>query len=126
MAKEEQKQQTQLNLRIRDGEQFYSNESSINFNPNEITLDFKCITHTHDLGDRRGLVLKHNLVILNPFHAKNFLEMFSKVLKDYESKFGEIKKSEPMKKAEKIVKKEQKKTTEKKDNKEEEQDSYFG
>ena len=111
MIKEEKsdKPTTQLNVRIKDGEQFYSNESSINFNPNEIVLDFKCLTHAHDLADKRAIVVKHNTVILNPFHAKNFLNMLSKAVKDYEGKFGEIKKSESMKKAESIVKKEEKK-----------------
>ena len=123
MAKEEKKEtETQINLRIKDQDQFYSNESSINFNPNEIILDFKCITHTHDLGNRRGLVLKHNVVILNPFHVKNFASMLNKVIKDYEDKFGEIKKPESIKKAEKIVKKEQKKKSEDKTA----DDNYFG
>ena len=113
--KEESKETTQLNVRIKDGEQFYSNESSINFNPSEIVLDFKCMTHTHDLADRRSLILKHNLVILNPYHAKSFLAMLIKVVKDYESKFSEIKKPDSMKKAEKIVKREQKEVVKKED-----------
>lgn len=121
--KEESKQSVQVNLRIRDGEQFYSNESSINFNPAEIALDFKCITHTHDLGDRKGLILKHNIVLLNPFHAKNFLNMLAKVVRDYEAKFGEIKKPDSIKKAETLVKKEEKK---RKENVKKDAESYFG
>ena len=73
MAKEDKP--TQLNVRIKDGDQFYANEVSINFNPNEIILDFKCLTHTHEVADHRGLLLRHNPVILNPFHAKSFLIM---------------------------------------------------
>ncbi len=120
--KEEQKQATQLSVRIKDGEQFFSNESSINFNPNEVVIDFKCLTHTHDIADRRGLILKHNLVIMNPFHAKTFLGMISRVIKDYESKFGEIKKPEAVKKAENMIKKEEKKKIESK----KENETYFG
>lgn len=123
MAKEEKQETTQINLRIKDGEQFYANESSINFNPSEISLDFKCATHTHDLGNRRGILLKHNVVILLPFHAKNFVVMLNKAIKDYEEKFGEIKKPEPLKKAEKIVKREQKK---KEESKPESSGDYFG
>ena len=121
MTKEEKKE-TQINLRIKDGEQFYSNESSINFSPNELILDFKCMTHTHDFANRRGLVLKHNLVILSPFHAKSFLVMLNKAIKDYENKFGEIKKPESLKRAEKIVKKEQKKS----EGIKETEENYFG
>ena len=120
--KEEQKPPVQLNVRIRDGEQFFSNESSINFNPNELVIDFKCVTHTHDVADRRGLVLKHNMVIMNPFHAKNFLVMFSKVIKEYERRFGEIIKPEAVKRAESMLKKEEKKKSESKKDAE----IYFG
>lgn len=107
MIKEEVKPK-QVNLRIKDGEQFYSNEISINFNPSEIVLDFKCLTHMHDVGDHRSVLLKHSVVIINPFHAKSFLATLNNAIKDYEEKFGSIKKPEAVKKAEKIVKKEQK------------------
>ncbi len=124
MAKEEPTQ-NQVNLRIKDVDQFYANEISINFNPGEVILDFKCITHIHDIGNHRSMLLKHTPVILNPFHAKSFLAMLNNAIKDYESKFGEIKKPEAIKKAEKMVKKDQKekpvieKTKEK-------NESYFG
>lgn len=107
MAKDEIKTK-QVNLRIRDGEQFYTNEASINFNPSEIIFDFKCITHANELGEHRSIVLKHSFVLLSPYHAKSFLAMLNKVVKDYETKFGEIKKPEALKKAEKLVKKDQK------------------
>ena len=129
MAKEEQKV-NQLNVRIKDGDQFYSNETSINFNPNEIVLDFKCLTHTHEMGDHRSLILKHSVVILNPFHAKAFLGTLSNAIKDFEAKFGEIKKSDAIKKAEKIVKKEQKKAVDdskiKISKSKDDEDNYFG
>ncbi len=108
MSKEEIKQQKQLNVRIKDQDQFYSNEVSINFNPNELVLDFKSVTHLHDIGNHQSIFLRHAPIILTPFNAKSFLVMLNNVVKDYESKFGEIKKPEAVKKAEKIVKKEQK------------------
>ncbi|GEM_PF-1127084 len=106
MEKEEPNQ-VQLNLRVKDDDPFYSNEVTLNFNPTEIILDFKCLAPLHDVGDHRSLLLKHLPVLLNPFHAKSFLMMLDKVIKDYENKFGEIKKPEAIKKAEKIVHKEQ-------------------
>ena len=123
MAKEETKQQ--LNVRVKDGEQFYSNEVSINFNPNEIILDFKCITHLNELGNHRSLLLSHNPIILNPFYAKSFLLMLNKAIQEYETRFGEIKKSESMKKAEKLVKKDQKIKAENEE-KEDKSDVFFG
>ncbi|MBI2148826.1 DUF3467 domain-containing protein [Candidatus Woesearchaeota archaeon] len=124
MAKEEIKQQKQMNIRVKDEDQFYSNEISINFNPNEIILDFKCITHIHDVGEHRSIFLRHKPIILNPFHAKSFLSMLNQAIKDYEVKFGEIKKPEALKKAEKIVKKEEKDKSE--NNIKEPIGSYFG
>jgi hypothetical protein len=114
--------QQQLNLRVKDGDQFYSNEASINFNPNEFSLDFKCLTHLHDVGEHRSLLLKHNIVIMTPFHLKSFANILSKAVVDYEKRFGKIEKSEAVKKAEKLVKKENKKTEQ--ENKEGE--LYFG
>ena len=108
MIKEEIKQQKQINLRVKDEDQFYANEISINFNPNELILDFKCITHIHDVGEHRSMMLRHLPVIINPFHAKSFLNMLNNAINDYEAKFGEIKKSEALKKAEKMVKNQEK------------------
>ena len=128
MAKEEVKtqelKQKQVNIRVKDGEQFYSNEASINFNPNEIIFDFKCLTHANELAGHNSIVLRHNFVLLSPFHAKSFLIMLNKAVKDYESKFGEIKKPESMKKAEKMIKKDQKPSVVEKVK--DKMDSYFG
>lgn len=123
MVKEEQKS-GQINLRVKDGDQFYANEVGINFNPGEVILDFKCLTHIHDVGNHRSIYLRHNPIILTPFHAKSFLVMLNKAVKDYEAKFGKVKKPDAMAKAEKLVKKEQKKKSKVK--KEEGVGTYFG
>ena len=102
--KEEQK----INLRVKDKDQFYSNEVSINFNPNEFALDFKCLTHIHDIADHRAVLLSHNVVVMHPFALKSFWVMLGKALKEYEDKFAKIDKTEAVKKAEKIMKKEKK------------------
>ena len=69
MAKEEK----QLNVRIKDGDQFFANEIGLNFTPTEIILDFKCISNIHDIENHRALLLRHNPVILTPYHAKIIL-----------------------------------------------------
>lgn len=120
MAKEDQ----QVNVRIKDTEQFYSNEAGINFNPNEFSLDFKCVTHLHDFADHRSIFLTHNIVVMSPLHAKSFLAMLNRAINDYESRFGKIEKTEAIKKAEKIIKKEKNKQA--KEEKKEVSDTYFG
>ncbi len=122
MAKEEK----QLNVRIKDGDQFFANEIGLNFTPTEIILDFKCISNIHDIENHRALLLRHNPVILTPYHAKSFLEVLTKAVNDYEKRFGEIKKPKEIDKAEKIMQKQ------KDDNKSREKDNtnddvtYFG
>jgi len=96
MAKEEK----QLNVRIKDGDQFFANEIGLNFTPTEIVLDFKCISNIHDIENHRALLLRHNPVILTPYHAKSFLEVLTKAVNDYERRFGEIKKPKEIDKAE--------------------------
>ena len=119
MAKEEK----QINLRVKDGEQFYANETGINFTPTEVILDFKCINNVQDIGNHRALVLKHNLVILTPYLAKSFMEVMIRAVKDCEAKFGEIKKPKELGKAEKIIQKERAKEV---PEEREQHQSYFG
>ena len=71
--------------------------------------------------------MNHNVIILTPFHAKSFADVLNKAVKDYEDKFGEIKKPTELKKAEDMIKKEQKKIeTKEKNAKKEDNDMYYG
>lgn len=83
-----------LNVSINDGEAFFCHELSINFNPIQIIFDFKSITPRVDMRskDRPSISLKHNVVMLDPFHAKRMQELLTKVIKDYEKDFGKIEK----------------------------------
>jgi hypothetical protein len=129
MAKEiKEIKEQKLNVRIKDDHPFYSNEASINFNPNEFIFDFKCLTQTYDLASQQALVINHSVIILNPYHVKAFADLLSKVIKDYEDKFAEIKKPEPLKKAEKLVKDQEKKIqkSNQKSKKEDEEGLFFG
>lgn len=119
------KEEKQINIRVKDGEQFYANETGINFTPTEIMLDFKCISNVQDIANHRALILKHNLVILTPYLAKSFMQVLNRAVEDYEKKFGEIKKPKELDKAEKIIKKEKEKI-DKEDNTIEPVGSYFG
>jgi len=102
MKKEETKQ---INLRVRDGDQVYANEITINTNPTEFVLDFKTITPVLDFASRNALQVKHTTVILAPHHARKLAEILGKVIDDYESKFGKIETPKSLKKAEKLMKK---------------------
>lgn len=101
-----------LSVKIEDGDAFFAHETSINFSPTQIVLDFKNITPRMDprAGADPILVLKHNPIILSPDHAKNLAELLNKIIKRYEKEFGKIKKPAALEKYEKKHKKKSKQT----------------
>ncbi|MCK4521521.1 MAG: DUF3467 domain-containing protein [Nanoarchaeota archaeon] len=119
---EEKKQK--INMNIGDaGHDFFAHETSINFNPTQFILDFKCITPRVDPRAKESAVinLRHNIVMLDAYHAKRFQELFAKVIDDYEKEFGKIEKPKPMKIIEKKRAKGKKESI-----KEKTTPSYFG
>ncbi|MBW2971966.1 DUF3467 domain-containing protein [Candidatus Woesearchaeota archaeon] len=111
-------QQKNLNVSISDGDAFFCHELSLNYNPMQFILDFKCVTPRVDVRSKDSPVIniKHNVVMLEPYHAKRMLELLSKVVGDYENDFGRIEKPKAIEKMEKKLdaKKEPKKTSDKK------------
>jgi hypothetical protein len=99
-------EEKKISLSVNDGMDFFANEVSVNFSPTHFNLDFKCITPRVDMRSRDSTVLsiKHNLVILDPYHLKNFHEILGDVIKKYEKNFGKIKKPNQLEKAEKNAK----------------------
>lgn len=98
----------QVNLNIVEGEPFFAHEASMNYNPTQITMDFKCITPRVDPRSKKpNFQLKHNVVMIDPWHAKNLLSLLNDVVKRYEKDFGKINKPKAIEKAEKIRKQNQ-------------------
>ena len=87
-----------LNININDGEAFFAHELSINFNPTQMFLDFKCITPRVDprSKDHPTIHIKHNVISLDLFHAKQVYELLGKVLGKYEKEFGIIEIPKPL------------------------------
>ena len=96
----------QINLNINDGEAFFAHEVSMNFMPTQISMDFKCITPRTDPRSKTPtFLMKHNVVMIEPWHAKVLIEVLGNVVKRYEEEFGKIKKPTAILKAEKKQKK---------------------
>lgn len=102
-----EKEQKQVNVRVKDGDQLMAHETTINYSPTEFVLDFKCITPVQEL-NHSSLLVKHAVVMMSPWHMKSFLDAMMRIVKDYEKKFGEVKKPVELEKAEKMLKKQQK------------------
>ena len=94
--------QDQINININDGEPFFAHEVTVNFTPTQMSLDFKCITPRNDPRSKKPVFqLKHNVIMLDPWHAKSLLGVISNVVEKYEGEFGKIKKPKSLEKAEK-------------------------
>lgn len=92
-----------LNITVNEGEAFYCHEMSINYNPMQLVLDFKCVTPRVDVRSKNApsINIKHNVVMMDPYHAKQMHGLLTKVLKDFEKDFGKINKPKALEKAEK-------------------------
>jgi hypothetical protein len=98
-----------INMNIGDASSdFFAHEASINFNPTQFIFDFKCVTPRVDPRAKESAVisLKHNIVMLDAYHAKKFYDLLGEVLGKYEKEFGKVEKP----KALKIIEKKNKKT----------------
>ena len=92
----------QVNLHINEGNTFFAHEMSANFTPTQFTLDFKCVTPRVDPRSKKpSFLLQHNVVMMEPWHAKMIFDVIGSVIKKYEEEFGKIKKPKALEKAEK-------------------------
>ena len=114
-------EQEPINLNIVDGEAFFAHEVSVNFTPTQFMFDFKCITPRNDprTKSRASFLMKHNVIMVEPWHAKAVVQVLANVINKYEEEFGKITKPKAVTLAEKKHKKQSKK-------KPGETPSYFG
>ena len=96
-------EQKNLNVSVNEGDAFFCHELSVNYNPVQFVLDFKCVTPRVDVRSKHGptLNIKHNVIMVDPFHAKKMIELLSKVVGDYERDLGKIIKPKAIEKMEK-------------------------
>ena len=105
----------QINMGIDDGKEFFAHETSVHFNPTQFIFDFRSVTPRVDPRTRETpyISLKHNVVLVDPWHAKELIRIMTNVIENYEKQFGKIDKPKAMKKHEKNVKKQKKVDAEK-------------
>jgi hypothetical protein len=99
-----------LSMNIDDGTDFFAHETSINFSPAQFIIDFKSVTPRVDprTGPAPILFLKHNVILLDPLHAKNLSELLADIVKKYENEFGKIEKPKAVLQHEKKLKRKSK------------------
>ena len=96
-------EQPNVQMTVLEGSEFFAHEVTINFTPLQFVLDFKSITPRSDPRGkgRPSFVMRHNVVLIDPWHAKMVYEILGNVLKKYEEEFGKITKPKAIEKAEK-------------------------
>ena len=92
-----------MNVNIRDGQVFFAHETAVNFNPTQFIFDFKCVTPRIDVRSKEAptIAIDHNVVMVEPYHAKKISELLNKIVKKYEKEFGKIEKPKALEKLEK-------------------------
>lgn len=115
----------EIHMNIQDGESFFAHQVSLNFSPTQFFIDFKNITPRLDERSHQPTIsLKHNVVMMEPYHLVRFHELLNTVLRKYEEEFGKIEKP---KQIEILEKKEAPKRQKQEGYRQEEkQPSYFG
>ena len=99
-----------IRVNVNDGGEFLADEVSISHSPIRFIIDFKNITPRLDVGENAPrMVLRHNVVIVDPYFAKDLLSVLTENIAKYEKRYGAIKKPETLIKAEKQAEKEGKK-----------------
>lgn len=106
-------EEKQINVSINEGDNMFAHETTVTFNPTQFVFDFKSITPRVDMRNKEGhsLVIRHNVILMEPFQAKGMIDLMKRVIDDYEKKFGKIEKPKALEKAEKKSKNAAKKKT---------------
>ncbi len=104
-----QQEQGNINLNIDEaGASFFAHEFSVEINPTQATLDFKNVSSRIDQRSALGkkhFKLVHNVISVEPLLLKEMSRVLNEIIKKYEEKLGEIKKSDAVLKAEKELQK---------------------
>ena len=93
-----------------DTNPFFTNEQTVNHQPEKFVIDFKN-SLPQFVATEPVMVFTHRVIIMDTYMAKLFLGVLKDNISKYESKFGEIKKSKQLIKAEKEIKNIQKEAT---------------
>lgn len=96
-------EEKKINVSISEGQEFFAHEVTVNFNPTQMILDFKCITPRSDPRNQQGptIAIRHNIVLMDVYHAQMFHQLLGSIISRYEKEFGKIKKPKAVEEAEK-------------------------
>ena len=92
----------EVQVNVENGPEFLADEVSISHSPIRFVIDFKSIVPRMDLPNHPPrTIIKHNVVMVDAYFAKELLNVLKDNIAKYEHRFGEIKKPEALRKYEK-------------------------
>lgn len=91
-----------------DNSPLMSNQQTVAHQPDKFILDFKGAYPQYTPDNKQTVVINHKVVLMDPYIAKDFLNILKLNIERYEKQFGEIKKPVQIKKAEKEMRELQK------------------
>ena len=98
--------QQEIRVDVVNGDEFLSDEVSVSHSPLRFVIDFKAISPRMDIASQPPrMVIRHNVVIVDPHFAKDLLQVLKDNIAKFEKKFGEIKKPEALEKHEAEIRK---------------------
>ncbi|MBT3465106.1 DUF3467 domain-containing protein [archaeon] len=116
MAKKDQNKQTTVQKGVKfdidNGPVFAADEVGVMHNPLKMIMDFRNVTPRVDIRNRnfQPIAIKHSVITMDPWTAKNLLDILKTNLNNYEKKFGKIKKPKALEIMEKEMKNNSKKS----------------
>ncbi|MBW2975837.1 DUF3467 domain-containing protein [Candidatus Woesearchaeota archaeon] len=91
-----------------DNSPLMSNQQTVAHQPDKFIIDFKGVYPQYTPDNKQAIVVNHRVILLDPYVAKDFLDILKSNIERYEKKYGKIAKPANIKKAEKAIKKLQK------------------
>lgn len=103
----EQPEQPQINIEVQNGTEFFADQVSVSHNPLRFVIDFTRTAPRIDSGasSQPRLVMSHNVILMDPYLALEFINVLKENIARYEKRHGKITKPAALRKLEEEAKK---------------------
>lgn len=104
---EEQHQHQHVNIEVQNGGDFFADQVSVSHNPLRFILDFTRTTPRIDgsATSQPRIVMSHNVLIIDPYLALEFIDVLKDNIAKYEKRYGKIARPAALKKVDDEMKK---------------------
>lgn len=91
-----------MRIDVENGIEFTADEASVSHSPVKFMIDFRSVTPRIETGSKEPrMVMRHNVVRVDPYFAKELLSVLKDNIEKFEKKFGTIEKPKALEQAEK-------------------------